>query len=189
MRPARFRLVMVTAAAVFTAVLGWRLGWRGDMLAANLCAIIVGLLVDVAMYLRDIQKGRRHTPASQRLADALAAVRPDAEAAVAKASAISAEYLDRALTAEAAIRRVRTIKKAPGRSPDNLYTNAQDDGWDQALDEVRDALDDPEPEPCTCTFNESCSQCSPVVNTRELLTALGLLNDGQGTNTTNPKGL
>lgn len=111
MRPARFRLVTVTAAAVFTAVLGWRLGWRGDMLAANLCAIIVGLLVDVVMYLRDIQKGRRHTPASQRLADALAAVRPDAEAAVTESARIAAEYLQRALTAEAAIDRVRGLAR------------------------------------------------------------------------------
>jgi hypothetical protein len=45
--------------------------------------------------------------------------------------------------AQAAIARVRTIKKSPGRSRSNLHANAQDDGWDQALDAVHAALDDP----------------------------------------------
>jgi hypothetical protein len=47
--------------------------------------------------------------------------------------------------AEMAIARVRLIKKAPGRSPFNLAANAQDDGWDQALDAVHAALGGPEP--------------------------------------------
>lgn len=47
----------------------------------------------------------------------------------------------RAEAAEAAIERVRAIKKSPSRSPYNTYTNAQDDGWDQALDDVLAALD------------------------------------------------
>lgn len=46
--------------------------------------------------------------------------------------------------AEMAIARVRLIKKAPGRSPSNLQANAQDDGWDQALDAVHAALHTPE---------------------------------------------
>jgi hypothetical protein len=46
--------------------------------------------------------------------------------------------------AEMAIARVRLIKKAPGRSPFNLAANAQDDGWDQALEAVRAALGAPE---------------------------------------------
>ncbi|MFM9595726.1 hypothetical protein ACKI1J_24300 [Streptomyces scabiei] len=47
--------------------------------------------------------------------------------------------------AEMAVARVRLIKKAPGRSPFNLHANAQDDGWDQALDAVHAALGTPEP--------------------------------------------
>lgn len=50
----------------------------------------------------------------------------------------------RAERAEAAIARVRLIKKAPGRSPYNTHSNAQDDGWDQALDAVHEALGEPE---------------------------------------------
>lgn len=50
----------------------------------------------------------------------------------------------RAERAEAAIARVRLIKKAPSRSPINAYANAQDDGWDQALDAVHAALGAPE---------------------------------------------
>jgi hypothetical protein len=46
--------------------------------------------------------------------------------------------------ADMAIARVRLIKKAPGRSPFNLAANAQDDGWDQALDAVHAALGAPE---------------------------------------------
>ena len=46
--------------------------------------------------------------------------------------------------AEMAIARVRLIKKAPGRSPFNLHANAQDDGWDQALEAVHAALGAPE---------------------------------------------
>ncbi|MCL6733320.1 hypothetical protein [Streptomyces neyagawaensis] len=46
--------------------------------------------------------------------------------------------------AEMAIARVRLIKKAPSRSPYNLHANAQDDGWDQALDAVHGALAAPE---------------------------------------------
>ncbi|MER7047748.1 hypothetical protein [Streptomyces jumonjinensis] len=51
--------------------------------------------------------------------------------------------LDRASTAEAAVARVRAIKKAPGRSPHNRYANAVDDGWDSALSAVHAALDQP----------------------------------------------
>ncbi|MDX3507438.1 hypothetical protein PV755_00625 [Streptomyces caniscabiei] len=47
--------------------------------------------------------------------------------------------------AEMAIARVRLIRKAPSRSPFNLVANAQDDGWDQALDAVHAALRAPEP--------------------------------------------
>ncbi|MFJ1869937.1 hypothetical protein [Streptomyces chartreusis] len=50
----------------------------------------------------------------------------------------------RAERAEAAIARVRLIRKAPPRSPYNTYTNAQDDGWDQALAAVHKALGAPE---------------------------------------------
>ncbi|MBE4790988.1 hypothetical protein [Streptomyces caniscabiei] len=46
--------------------------------------------------------------------------------------------------AEMAIARVRLIRKAPSRSPFNLHANAQDDGWDQALDAVHAALGTPE---------------------------------------------
>lgn len=42
--------------------------------------------------------------------------------------------------AQAALDRVRAIAKAPARSDFNRYANAQDDGWDQALAEVRAAL-------------------------------------------------
>ena len=42
-----------------------------------------------------------------------------------------------------AIARVRLIKKAPNRSPLNPQANAQDDGWDQALDAVHTALGTP----------------------------------------------
>lgn len=45
--------------------------------------------------------------------------------------------------AEAAVERVRAIKKSPSRSPYNTHTNAQDDGWDQALEAVHAALDEP----------------------------------------------
>ena len=41
----------------------------------------------------------------------------------------------------AAVARVRAIKRSPSRSPYNAFTNAQDDGWDQALDAVHAALD------------------------------------------------
>ncbi|ELP64164.1 hypothetical protein PV735_05435 [Streptomyces turgidiscabies] len=44
--------------------------------------------------------------------------------------------------AQAAIGRVRAIKKAPSRSAHNTLANAQDEGWDQALDAVHAALDD-----------------------------------------------
>lgn len=47
------------------------------------------------------------------------------------------------LELKAAIERVREVKKSPKRSPHNTYANAQDDGWDQALDAVRAALDGP----------------------------------------------
>ncbi|MBD9703403.1 hypothetical protein IHE56_15195 [Streptomyces sp. ID01-12c] len=47
--------------------------------------------------------------------------------------------------AEMAIARVRLIRKTPSRSPFNLAANAQDDGWDQALDAVHAALGAPEP--------------------------------------------
>ncbi|MFJ7049019.1 hypothetical protein ACIQVC_37275 [Streptomyces sp. NPDC101112] len=46
--------------------------------------------------------------------------------------------------AEMAIARVLLIKKAPSRSPYNLAANAQDDGWDQALEAVHTALATPE---------------------------------------------
>ncbi|MFM9675804.1 hypothetical protein [Streptomyces brasiliscabiei] len=43
-------------------------------------------------------------------------------------------------TLTAAIARVRAIKKSPSRARYNAF-NAQDDGWDQALDAVHAALD------------------------------------------------
>lgn len=65
---------------------------------------------------------------------------PTAEAYTAVCAALG-RHRERADRAEAAIDRVRAIKKAPGRSAANRYANAQDDAWDQALDEVRAALD------------------------------------------------
>ncbi|MFF3310515.1 hypothetical protein [Streptomyces sp. NPDC002952] len=51
----------------------------------------------------------------------------------------------RAKQAEAAIERVRAIKRAPQRSPSNTLANAQDNGWDAALHAVAEALDGTEP--------------------------------------------
>lgn len=48
--------------------------------------------------------------------------------------------------AQAALDRVSAIAKAPARSDFNRYANAQDDGWDQALDSVRAAVDGTEAE-------------------------------------------
>lgn len=48
------------------------------------------------------------------------------------------EQLDEA---QAAIERVRAIKRAPQRSEFNTLANAQDNGWDAALHEVQRALD------------------------------------------------
>jgi hypothetical protein len=98
---------------------------------------------DAAMYVYEVRTGDRQDPRVAELAEALAKVRPDAEAAVNRSAELAAEYLERALRAEAAIDRIRAIKKAPDRSPFNTHSNAQDDGWDQALDEVRAALDAP----------------------------------------------
>ncbi|GAA2946442.1 hypothetical protein GCM10020227_11650 [Streptomyces flavovirens] len=109
MRAARFRIRSVTAAAALLAILCGLLGWHGDLATPALGAVIVAILVDISMYLRDIEAGRRHTPASQHLANALAAVRPDAEAAVNRSACIAADYLERALTAEATIDRVRQL--------------------------------------------------------------------------------
>lgn len=46
-----------------------------------------------------------------------------------------------------AIDRVRAIPKAPARSDSNAHANAQDDGWDQALDAVHAALRGPAVDP------------------------------------------
>lgn len=110
MRAARLRVRTTTAAAALVAILCWLLAAGGSLWIATGYALVVGALVDIAMYLRDIEHGRRHTPASQELADALAAVRPDAEAAVNQSACIAAEYLQRALTAEAAIDRIRAYR-------------------------------------------------------------------------------
>lgn len=66
--------------------------------------------------------------------------------------------------AEMAIARVRLVKKAPSRSPHNLHANAQDDGWDQALDAVHNALGTPE-----CCTTKNAGKDHPV---HELLAAL-----------------
>jgi hypothetical protein len=50
-------------------------------------------------------------------------------------------HADRLRKAEAAIARVRAIKPSPGVLSMSSYVNAQDDGWDQAIAEVRAALD------------------------------------------------
>ncbi|MER5677387.1 hypothetical protein ABT081_10660 [Streptomyces sp. NPDC002238] len=149
MRAARFRVRTTTAAAALVALLCWLLATGGSPWIATVYAVVVGLLVDVAMYLYDIEEGRRHTPASQKLADALAAVRPDAEAAVTESARLAAEYLDRALTAEAALDRIRAYRSiAPA--------DAKGPTW-QALDI---ALLPPAEQPCLCTYGQPCPHCA-----------------------------
>ncbi|MFD5266728.1 hypothetical protein [Streptomyces sp. NPDC058335] len=53
-------------------------------------------------------------------------------------------YAREAGEAKAALARVRLVKRSPSRSPYNAFANAQDDGWDQALDAVHAALEAPE---------------------------------------------
>ncbi|MFJ2292131.1 hypothetical protein ACIOG7_10520 [Streptomyces sp. NPDC087894] len=150
MRATRLRIRTTTAAAVLLAALCVLLSAGGSPWWGTAYALVVGALVDVVMYLRDIEHGRRHTPASQRLADALAAVRPDAEAAVNRSAALAAEYLDRALTAEAAIDRVRAYR-------DIAHPDAQGPAW-AALDL---AVTPPTEQPCLCTVSQPCPRCIP----------------------------
>lgn len=77
-----------------------------------------------------------HTGVAQKLLDQ--------QCDINRLTAELAEMRERAKRAETAIARARLIKKAPSRSPHNAYANAQDDGWDQALDAVHEALGAPE---------------------------------------------
>lgn len=79
--------------------------------------------------------------AGLRQAQNLAAARADAERWKQHADS----YAREAEEAKAALARVRAVKKSPSRSPYNSFTNAQDEGWDQALDAVHAALGTPEP--------------------------------------------
>jgi hypothetical protein len=58
--------------------------------------------------------------------------------------------------AQAAIERVRAIKKAPQRSQFNTLANAQDNGWDAALYAVNEALDGTEQ---PTTTQRPCQTC------------------------------
>ncbi|MFD9444977.1 hypothetical protein [Streptomyces sp. NPDC060001] len=63
--------------------------------------------------------------------------RPVGASATAREDALAIQLAD----ANTAIERVRAVRKSPARSPFNTRTNAEDDGWDQALDAVHAALD------------------------------------------------
>jgi hypothetical protein len=113
---------------------------------------------DAAMYVYEVRTGDRQDPKVAELAKALAAVRPDAEAAVNRSAELAAEYLDRALRAEAAVTRADEVAAEWSRREDLPAILS----ICEAVSDLREALHPtPEPPPCLCTFSERCAQCPP----------------------------
>jgi hypothetical protein len=113
---------------------------------------------DAAMYVYEVRTGDRQDPKAAELAKALAAVRPDAEAAVNRSAELAAEYLDRALRAEAAVTRADEVAAEWSRREDLPAILS----ICEAVSDLREALHPtPEPPSCLCTMSQRCAQCPP----------------------------